>query len=443
MKIQLSDHFNYKRLWLFTLPTIGMMIFTSIYSVVDGFFVSNFVGKIQFTALNFIYPVLMILGGFGFMFGTGGSALIAMTLGMGEKEKARKIFSMLVYVTIGLGIVLAIAGNIFIKPLAILLGGEGEMLRYSLQYGRIIMCALPFFMLQYEFQSFFVVAEKPNLGLLVTVISGVTNMVLDWLFMAVFKWGLIGAAVATSISQCVGGIIPIVYFALPNKSLLRLGKTVIDFKALFKSALNGSSELMTNIAMAIVGMLYNAQLLKYAGEDGIAAYGVLMYVSLVFLAIFIGYSSGIAPVVGYHYGAGNYDELKSLYKKSITIILVSSVVMVIMAEVLGKPLSIIFVGYDKGLMDMTIRAFFFYGFSFLFSGIAIFGSAFFTALNDGLVSALISFMRTLVFQIATVLVFPLIWGLDGIWGSIVAAEMMSVIVTFAFIFGKKKKYKYM
>lgn len=443
MKIQLSDHFNFKRLWLFTLPTIGMMIFTSIYSVVDGFFVSNFVGKIQFTALNFIYPVLMILGGFGFMFGTGGSALIAMTLGMGEKEKAKKIFSMLVYVTIGLGIVLAIAGNIFIKPLAILLGGEGEMLRYSLQYGRIIMCALPFFMLQFEFQSFFVVAEKPNLGLVVTVISGVTNMVLDALFMAVFKWGLIGAAAATAISQCVGGIIPIIYFALPNKSLLRLGKMVMDFKALFKSSLNGSSELMTNIAMAIVGMLYNAQLLKYAGEDGIASYGVLMYVSLVFLAIFIGYSSGIAPVVGYHYGAGNHDELKSLFKKSMAIILVTSVIMVILAEVLGKPLSIIFVGYDKGLMDMTIRAFSFYGFSFLFAGIAIFGSAFFTALNDGLISALISFMRTLIFQIAAVILLPLVWGVDGIWGSIVAAEMMAVIVTFAFIFGKKKKYKYM
>ena len=443
MKIQLSDHFNYKRLWLFTLPTIGMMIFTSIYSVVDGYFVSNFVGKIQFTALNFIYPVLMILGGFGFMFGTGGSALIAMTLGMGEKEKAKKIFSMLVYVTIGLGVVLAIVGNIFIKPIAVLLGGEGEMLKYSLQYGRIIMCALPFFMLQVEFQSFFVVAEKPNLGLVVTVISGVTNMVLDALFMAVFKWGLIGAATATAISQFVGGIIPIVYFALPNKSLLRLGKMVMDFKALFMSALNGSSELMTNIAMAIVGMLYNAQLLRYAGEDGIAAYGVLMYVSLVFLAIFIGYSSGIAPVVGYHYGAGNQDELKSLFKKSIAIIVVTSVVMVILAEVLGKPLSIVFVGYDKGLMDMTVRAFFFYGFSFLFAGIAIFGSAFFTALNDGLISALISFMRTLVFQIAAVILLPLIWGVDGIWGSIVAAEMMAVIVTFAFVFGKKKKYKYM
>lgn len=443
MKIQLSDHFNYKRLWLFTLPTIGMMIFTSIYSVVDGFFVSNFVGKIQFTALNFIYPVLMILGGFGFMFGSGGCALIAMNLGMGEKEKAKRIFSMLVYVTVGIGVVLAIVGNIFIKPVAILLGAEGEMLRYSLQYGRIIMCALPFFMLQFEFQSFFVVAEKPKLGLLVTVISGVTNMVLDGLFMAVFKWGLIGAASATAISQCVGGIIPIVYFALPNKSLLRLGKTVMDFRSLFKAAFNGSSELMTNIAMAIVSMLYNAQLLKYAGEDGIAAYGVLMYVSLVFLAIFIGYSSGIAPVVGYHYGAGNQEELKSLFKKSMTIILVTSVVMVILAEVLGKPLSVIFVGYDKGLMNMTIRAFWFYGFSFLFAGVAIFSSSFFTALNDGLVSALISFMRTLVFQIIAVIAFPLIWGLDGIWGSIVAAEMMAVIVSMAFIFGKKKKYKYL
>ncbi len=442
MQIQLSDRFTYGKLFRFTLPSVVMMVFTSIYGVVDGFFVSNFVGKTPFAAVNFIFPFLMILGTVGFMFGAGGSALIARTMGEGDDHKAQRLFSLFVYVTAGCGVALGLIGFIFIRPIAAWLGAEGEMLENCVLYGRIILPVLPALMLQYEFQSFFITAEKPQLGLIVTVIAGVANMVLDALFTAVLPFGLAGAASATAISQALGGIIPLFYFGRRNSSRLRLSKTCFDGRALLKACTNGSSELMSNISMSIVSMLYNAQLIRYAGEDGIAAYGVLMYVSMIFMAIFIGYSTGVAPVVGYHFGADNRDELRSLYRKSTVIILASSAAMLGLAEVLARPLSAIFVGYDPVLFDMTVGAFGIYSFSFLFSGIAIFGSAFFTALNDGLTSALISFLRTLVFQVAAVLIFPLIWGLDGIWLSIVAAEVMAAVVTLAFLMGKRKKFHY-
>ncbi len=442
MNIQLSDRFTYGKLFRFTLPSVVMMVFTSIYGVVDGFFVSNFVGKTPFAAVNFIFPFLMILGTVGFMFGAGGSALIARTMGEGDNHKAQRLFSLFVYVTAGCGVVLGLIGFVFIRPIAAWLGAEGEMLENCVLYGRIILPVLPALMLQYEFQSFFITAEKPQLGLMVTVIAGVANMVLDALFTAVLPFGLAGAASATAISQALGGIIPLFYFGRRNSSRLRLCKTSFDGRALLKACTNGSSELMSNISMSIVSMLYNAQLIRYAGEDGIAAYGVLMYVSMIFMAIFIGYSTGVAPVVGYHFGADNRDELRSLYRKSTVIILASSAAMLGLAEVLARPLSTIFVGYDPVLFDITVSAFGLYSFSFLFSGIAIFGSAFFTALNDGLTSALISFLRTLVFQVAAVLIFPLIWELDGIWLSIVAAEVMAAVVTLAFLIGKRKKFHY-
>ena len=442
MKIQLSDSFDYKKLLRFTFPSIIMMVFTSIYGVVDGFFVSNFVGKTPFAAVNFIMPFLMILGTVGFMFGTGGSALIAITMGAGDKERAQRLFSLFIYVSAICGILIGALGIVVIRPVAAWLGAEGEMLDNCVVYGRIILAVLPALILQYEFQSFFITAEKPKLGLAVTVAAGVANMVLDALFVGVLRWGLVGAAAATAISQSVGGIVPLIYFGRPNSSLLRLTKTKFDGMALVKACTNGSSELMSNISMSVVGMMYNGQLMKYAGEDGVAAYGVLMYVSMIFLAAFIGYAVGVAPVVGYHYGAGSQEELKGLLKKSLVLIGVFSVGMVVLAEGLARPLALIFVGYDQELLAMTLRGFLVYSFSFLFAGLAIFGSSFFTALGNGLVSALISFLRTLVFQVAAVLIFPLIWGLDGIWFSIVAAELVAALVTVAFLAGKRKKYHY-
>lgn len=440
--IQLSDHFDYKRLLRYTLPSIIMLIFTSIYGVVDGFFVSNFAGKTPFAAVNFIMPVLMILGCIGFMFGTGGSALIAKTLGEGKTQKANELFTMIVVISAICGILLGAGGFALLRPIAGLMGAEGELLEDSVLYGRIILPALTFYILQYEFQCLFAAAGKPKLGLGITVAAGLTNMVLDALFVAVFSWGLSGAAAATALSQFVGGAVPLIYFSRKNTSLLRFVKYKFDGSALLKTCTNGASELMSNISMSIVSMLYNLQLMKYAGADGIAAYGVLMYVSMIFQAVFLGYSVGTAPIIGYHYGAQNHRELKSLLKKSCTIVGVFSVLMFLAGELLGRPLSLLFVGYDAELLEMTIRAFSIFSFSFLFSGLTILGSSFFTALSDGLTSALIAFLRTLVFQIAAVMILPLIWELDGIWFSIILAEVMAVLVTVLFLLIKRKKYHY-
>lgn len=443
MKIQLSEHFTYKKLLRFTVPSIAMMIFTSIYGVVDGLFVSNVVGKTPFAAVNFIMPFLQILGTVGFMFGTGGSALISKTMGEGDNEKAKRLFSLFIYVTFVCGIVLAAIGIAGMRPIASLLGAEGELLENCVLYGRLVLFALPFFMLQFEFQSFFVTAEKPQLGLCMTIVSGVMNMILDALFMKAFGWGLAGAAAATAISQSLGSILALFYFFRPNTSLLRLTKTEFDGRALVKACVNGSSELMSSVSMSIVGMLYNMQLMRYAGEGGVAAYGVLMYVSMIFFAVFIGYSVGTAPVIGFHYGAGHHDELKSLLKKSFVLIAVFSVAMMASSEILARPLAGIFVGYDNELMNLTLRGFAIFSFCFLLAGVPVFGSSFFTALGNGLVSAFISFLRTLVFQIASVLILPMFFGTDGIWLSIVVADLMAMLITLVFLVKLRGKYHYL
>ena len=441
-QIRLSDHFTIRRLLQYTLPSIIMLIFTSIYGVVDGFFVSNFAGKAEFTAVNFIMPVLMILGCIGFMFGTGGGALIAMTMGKGERKRANEPFSMLIYVSFVIGILLAILGITFLPSIARLLGADGALLDNCMLYGRIILLSLPAYVLQYEFQCLFATAEKPRLGLYITVAAGLTNMILDVLLVAVFPLGLPGAAAATAFSQCVGGLLPLIYFARPNTSRLRLVHAPLRLDDLGKICVNGSSELMSNIAMSIVSILYNIQLLRYIGQDGVAAYGVLMYVSMIFQAVFIGYAVGAAPVVSYHYGAGTPNELHSLLKKSISIIGICSTIMFTAAELLAGPLSRLYVGYDAELLTLTERAFLFYSFSFLFSGFCIFGSSFFTALNNGLISALISFLRTLLFQVIAVLLLPLLLGVYGIWISIPMAELLSLGVTVFFLVNKRKKYQY-
>ena len=441
-KIALSDHFTFGRLLRFTLPSVVMMVFTSVYGVVDGIFVSNFAGKTAFAAINLIMPYLMLFGTLGFMLGTGGTALISMTLGMGDKKKANGLFSMLTYVCIIGGAVLMVISLLFLHPAAIVLGAEGEMLACCVSYGIIVQLALPAYVLQFAYQSFCVAAEKPNLSLGMTVASGVCNIVLDALFVGVFHWGLEGAAVATAISQVLGGVIPLIYFARPNPSLLQLGKPALDFKALLRACTNGSSELMSNLSMSLVSMLYNLQLMQYAGENGIAAYGVIMYVNFIFISVFIGFSIGSAPLVGYNHGANNHGEQKSLLRKSIVVLLALAVLMTLAGELLAKPLARIFVSYDEALMDMTVRGFMIYTLSFLLCGFNIFGSSFFTALNNGLISALISFIRTLVCQTAAVLLLPLWLGLDGIWWSIVAAELIALTLTVIFIFCFRKKYHY-
>ena len=443
MKIQLSEHFTYNKLLRFVFPSIVMMIFTSIYSVVDGLFVSNFVGKTALASINLILPFLMGLSALGFMIGTGGSAIVAKTLGEGDPKRANSYFSMLVYVTAIGGIILALLGMLLVPSVASFLGAEGELLSNCILYGRISFISMPAFMLQNVFQSFFVTAEKPKLGLAVIITAGVTNMILDLLFVGILGFGLAGAAVATVCGEMIGGLFPIFYFSRKNSSLLRLGKTQFNGRILMQTCVNGSSELMTNLSSSIVNSLYNIQLMKFAGENGVAAYAAIMYVNFIFIAIFLGYSIGSAPIISYHYGAGNDGELKNLYKKSLQLVGSWGILLFILAQLLATPLAKLFVGYDSTLLAMTQTGFRIYSLVYLINGFNIFGSSFFTALSNGVVSAVISFLRTLVFQIGAVFILPIVFGgINGIWSSVTVAELLTLCITITFFVRQRRKYHY-
>ena len=443
MNIQLSDHFTYRRLIRFVIPSVAMMILTSIYGVVDGLFVSNFVGKTPFAAVNLVIPFTMILGAFGFMLGTGGTALVAKTLGEGRQVEANRIFSILIYFALGLGVLLTIFGIAVLKRIVIKMGADDAMLRHCMIYGRIVLLGIPFYMLQNMFQNFLIAAEKPQLGLIVTIAAGVTNMVLDALFIAVLGWGVAGAAAATALGQCVGGLIPFVYFARKNSSRLALVKTKLLGGALLRTCTNGSSELVSNISMSSVGMLYNAQLMKVAGENGVAAYGVILYVNFIFIAIYLGYAYGSAPIVAFNYGAGKKAELQNVLKKSLKLLLGTGIVLLSIGVLFAGVLSGLFVGYDAQLYAMTVRGLRFYAVSFLLSGFNIYGSSFFTALNNGVVSAAISFLRTVVFEVAAVLILPLFFGLDGVWCAITVAELASILITIGAFSALRRRYQYL
>lgn len=442
MQIQLSDHFDYKKLIRFVMPSVVMMIFTSIYGVVDGLFISNFAGSTAFAAINLVMPFAMVLGGVGFMVGTGGTALVAKTLGEGKRELANQYFTMMVYFTLILGVSLGLFGVIFIRPVSYLLGATEDMIEYCVLYGSIVIGFTPAFMLQNLFQNFLVVAEKPKLGLVATVAAGVTNMALDALFVGAFRWGIVGAAMATGISQLVGGILPLIFFMRKNDSLLCLVPTKLEGKPILKAVTNGSSELMSNISTSIVSMVYNLQLLKYFGENGISAYGVIMYVQFVFIAIYIGYIIGAAPIVGYNYGAKNQGELQNVFGKSIVLMSSSGVILTALALCLAAPLARLFVGYDAELCALTTRAFSLFAPAFLLAGLNIFASGFFTALNNGLISAIISFLRTLIFQLISVLLFPELIGSDSIWWSVAFAEAAAFIISLVFLAANNKRYGY-
>lgn len=440
--IQLSDHFTYARLFRFVLPSIVMMVFTSIYGVVDGLFVSNFAGKTAFASINLIMPFLIILGAMGFMLGTGGTALVSRVLGEGDKERANKYFSMITLFGILLGVILTVVGVLAMRPMAILLGATEAMVDDCVLYGRIVVCFLTSFMLQNMFQSFLIAAERPKFGLLITLAAGVTNMVLDALFVGVFRWGIAGAAIATGISQTVGGVVPLMYFLFSKSSPLRLRWTKFEAQPLLRSCANGSSELMSNISGSLIGMLYNAQLMRFLGEDGVATYGVLMYVQFIFVAIDIGYSIGCAPIISYHYGAQNHPELRNLLTKGLKVMGILGIVMTVAAISLSGTLANIFVGYDATLCELTRHAFHLFSFAFLLAGFNIFLSSFFTALNNGGVSAAISFLRTLVFQAASVILLPMALDVDGLWWAASAAEALAFVVSIGFLLAMKGKYHY-
>lgn len=442
-KIQLSDHFTYGKLLRFTLPSIVMMVFTSIYSVVDGFFISNFAGKTAFAALNLIWPFLMILGGMGFMIGTGGTALVSRYLGAGQKERARRYFSMLVEFTALLGLILTAIGLIFMELIARFLGATEEMIPDCVLYGRIVIAFNVAFMFQNVFQSFLVAAEKPRLGLVATVSAGVTNMVLDALLVGVFRWGLAGAALATGLSQTVGAVIPMVFFLnRENGSALHFSFTPMEAHPLLQACGNGASELMSNISGSIAAMVYNFQLLKFLGEDGVSAYGVIMYVGFIFVAIFVGYAIGSAPIISFHFGAENREELKNMFRKSYLLMAVWGIAMALAAYLLAGPLAKLFVGYDRQLCELTVHAMRLHCLAFLFTGANIFTSSLFTALNDGTVSAAVSFARSMVLQIATVLLLPGLMGPDGLWLAALATDTCALVIDICVLGGNRKKYGY-
>ena len=442
-RIHLSEHFTYKKLLRFVLSSILMMIFTSIYSVVDGLFVSNFVGTTAFAAVNLIYPLTMMMSSVGFMLGTGGTAIIGKTLGEERREDASHYFTMLMAAVVVFGVVLAAVGILFLRPVSVLLGAEGQLLADCISYGRVVLVALPFFMLQVAFQELFVVAEKAKLGLAVTVLSGVANMVLDALFVAGFHWGLLGAAFATAISEVVGAVIPLVYFARPNDSLLRFTKELHFYpKVLGKACANGSSEMVSNLAISLVSLLYNYQLMRLLGENGVAAYGVIMYVGFIFAAVNLGYAMGSAPIISFQYGAENHDELKNLYRKSLLLMAAGGLGMFLIAKLVARPLALIFVSYDPVLLDLTIHAFHIIAFAFLLNGLNTFASAFFTALNNGAVSAVLSFLRTFVFEIAGILGLPLLFAVDGLWAAMAVAECVSFLVSLYFFLSRRRQYGY-
>lgn len=442
MKIQLSEHFTYRKLLRFVFPSIVMMVFTSIYGVVDGLFVSNYVGKSAFAAVNLSMPLIMGVSALGFMMGTGGSAIVAKTLGEGRHEKANEYFSLIVYVTVIGGLLLSALGMVLVRPVCSALGASGELLSNCVLYGRLSFISMTAFMLQNVFQSFFVTAEKPKLGLFVIIGAGVTNMILDYVFIAVLGFGLAGAALATVCGECVGGLLPVFYFARKNDSLLKLGKTHFDGHILLRTCTNGSSELMTNLSSSIVNSLYNVQLMKFVGENGVAAYGTIMYVNFIFVSTFLGYAIGSAPIVSYHYGAGNHSELQNLFKKSLKMIGGWGIWLVVLAQFIAGPLAKIFVGYDQELFELTKQGFQIFCLTFLINGFNIYGSSFFTALNNGLLSAVISFLRTLVFQLSVLLILPMILGIDGIWGSVFIAELLTLCVTVTFFIKQRKRYHY-
>ena len=443
MAIKISDHFTYGRLLRFTAPTAFMMVFTSIYSIVDGLFVSNFVGKEAFSALNLIYPLLMMLGSIGFMLGRGGSALVAKTMGEGDDERAKGLFSMIIYATAVIGVVVSIVGEALVRPVAVLMGAEDELLDLAVLYGSTLAHALPFFMLQQAQLSFLTTAGKPKVGLAIEITAGVTNIVFDAIFIVGLGWGLEGAARATGLAQVVGGVVPIIYFVSKNSSTLRLGKPVMDMRALGKACANGVSELVSNLAMSLVAMLYNYQLMRFYGENGVAAYGVIQYIAQIFLSLFMGFASGSAPLISYHYGARHSDELKSLFRKCLVVIGVAGIVLTVIGQVAARPLAMLFVSYDEELLELTVSAMSTYLFMFLLAGFNIFGSSFFTALNNGVVSAIISFVRTLVFESLCVMVLPAIFGATSIWYAILVAEAASFVLTTAFEMGLGKTYGYL
>ena len=442
MSLKMSGHFTYKRLLRFVISPILMIICTAVYGVVDGFFISNYVGKVPFAAVNLVMPVDLVPVAIGFMIGEGGNALISKKLGENKRGIANQYFSLLIYTTAVIGVVLSLAGYAFTPVIADILGANDQLKPYCVEYGRILFAAQFFYVLQNIFQSFFIAAGKPDLSLKVSLLSGGINVLLDVLFIVVLQWGVAGAAWATALGQVAGGMAPLAYFARKNSSLLQITRTRLNLPVLFKTFTNGSSDMVSVLSASVITALYNYQLLSIAGEDGVAAYGAIMYITFIFMSIYLGYASGSAPLISFQYGAKNHEELHNLVRKSIVLMLGMGMVITMTAELAAEPLLGAFVGYDKELFSLTLHGYRIYVLAFLLMGLNIWGAALFTALNNGLVSAAISFLRTFGFEMAAVLLLPLWLGIDGIWISIFVAELCTCFFTVYFVMRKGEVYHY-
>lgn len=442
-KIQLSDHFTYGRLIRFVVPSVAMMVFTSIYSVVDGFFVSNYVGVTGFAAINLMLPILMFFSCLGFLFGTGGTAIVSRTFGEGNPERANSYFSLICYAILITGVAVTVVTIIIMPWVVTRLGATGQLREYAILYGRITMLSTPLYMMQTASQSFFAAAERPQMGMYMTIAGGLTNIGLDYILVAKLGYGLIGASVATTVTEGVSGLVALVFFMAPNGSLLRIGKTAFNGKVLTEACANGASELMSSLSSTVVGVLCNYQLMRFGGENGIAAYGVIMYVGFVFISMFLGYAFGVAPVVGYNYGAENHSELRNVLVKSLTLIGAAGVAMAALAQIFAGAIGQIYVGYNAELLEMTVHGMKIYMLSYLVCGFNIFGSAFFTALSNGKVSAVLSAMRSFVFQAVCLIVLPMFLEITGVWSATLLAEGLTVIMTATVLIRLRERYHYL
>lgn len=438
----IAQEFNLISLLRFVAPTVVMLVFMSLYQMVDAVFVSKFVGENALSALNIVYPFPSIVIAVSIMLATGGSAIIARNMGEGKEKEAKENFSFIVLVGAVIGVAIATAGILFIEPLIYMLGATPSLYDYCYEYLFILVLSVPLSVFQMLFQSFFVTAGKPHLGLTLTVLGGVSNIVLDYVFIVLCGFGVSGAALATSIGYSIPGLFGLIYFAVSRKGTLYFVKPVFRWGVLFKCCINGSSEMVNNLAVAVTTFLFNVLMLKYEGEAGVAAITIVLYAQFLMTSAFMGFSSGIAPVVSFNYGSGNVRQLKKIFKISVWVIAVVSAAVFVIAETCSDVVIMVFTPAGSEVFGLTKYGFAIFSFSFLCTGMNIFASALFTAFSNGKISAILSFLRTFVFLTACLLFLPLFWGVDGIWLAVPVAEVMALFVSVYYLVRFKKVYQY-
>ena len=419
-----------------------MMLFTSMYGVVDGLYLSHFSGKEAFAAITLIIPLPLLIGAWAYMIGAGGSAVIAKAIASDRQKDANEYFSFLVLISVLGSILLAGIGEIFLEPCAKLLGANDEMLPFCMTYGRILIAAVPLYVLQNVFQSFLTVAEHPKIGLAINLVSAFLNMALNFVFIRITNEVVTAVALATVVSQFVGGITPFVFFVRSKSTTLRFGRPHMPMSLLGPVFANGVSEFVSEIFHPLASVMYNYKLMELTGLNGVAAYGVLMNVGFLFGSVFLGFAVGSAPLFTYKYEREDHDELHSLFIKSTISVVLMGFLLYGVACMIEGPFAAEFFGGDELLITMTEEAFALHSLSYMVMGLAVFASAFFTAIHDSRVSFLISFLRTLLFEVLAILLLPMLFDLNGVWAASLTSEVLTLLVTVGLLISKKEKYQY-